>query len=207
MTQLKEATGGLSNPSKMPGYAYGIPASECIVGSILRKKIGSVCSKCYAHKGMYSFPVVKEAQARRLERLRRLESWIPAMIELIGKKSKKVPFFRWHDAGDFQSLEHMSAVANICRQLPKVNFWIPTKESGMLKKWLDKGNTFSSNVAVRLSAPMIGETRPHSLPGILSSTVGTGKGFQCGAYKRGGECGDCRACWDIFVNSIDYPLH
>ena len=35
--EAKEITGGLSNPSKMPGKAYSIPASRCHVGSRLAK--------------------------------------------------------------------------------------------------------------------------------------------------------------------------
>ncbi len=67
---MKAATkyvGGLSNPSKMAGYAYGIPAQACKVGSKLAKKKGSICSDCYALKGMYTFQVVKDAQSRRME--------------------------------------------------------------------------------------------------------------------------------------------
>jgi len=40
--------GGLSKPSKMPGWAYGLPAAECKTGSKLVKIPGSVCSGCYA---------------------------------------------------------------------------------------------------------------------------------------------------------------
>ena len=43
--------GGLSKPSKMPGWAYGIPAKECKTGSKLRQVKGSTCEKCYALKG------------------------------------------------------------------------------------------------------------------------------------------------------------
>ena len=32
-----KASGGLSTPSKMPGYAISLPASRCNVGSALRK--------------------------------------------------------------------------------------------------------------------------------------------------------------------------
>ena len=52
LKEAKEITGGLSNPSKMPGKAYSIPASRCNVGSRLAKVKGSVCEGCYALKGM-----------------------------------------------------------------------------------------------------------------------------------------------------------
>ena len=43
---VKEAlqiTGSLSKPSKMPGWAYGLPAKECKTGGKLQAVPGSVC--------------------------------------------------------------------------------------------------------------------------------------------------------------------
>ena len=40
--------GGLSKPSKMPGWAYGIPAAECKTGKKLQNVEGSTCYGCYA---------------------------------------------------------------------------------------------------------------------------------------------------------------
>jgi hypothetical protein len=48
--------GGLSKPSKMPGWAYGIPAAECKTGKKLQDVPGSTCEGCYATKGCYVFP-------------------------------------------------------------------------------------------------------------------------------------------------------
>ena len=56
----------LSKPSKMPGFAIGIPAKECKTGAKLRKIKGSVCYGCYALKGCYVFPDVQAAQYKRL---------------------------------------------------------------------------------------------------------------------------------------------
>ena len=62
-----EIVGGLSKPSKMPGWSYGLPAKECKTGSKLRKVPGSTCFDCYALKGCYVFKVVQDAQYRRLD--------------------------------------------------------------------------------------------------------------------------------------------
>ena len=43
-----EIVGGLSKPSKMPGWAYGLPAKECKTGSKLQNVPGSTCYDCYA---------------------------------------------------------------------------------------------------------------------------------------------------------------
>ncbi len=192
----------------MPGLSYGIPAKECAVGSLLRERAGSVCSKCYARKGMYSFPVVQEAQYRRLSLLRGdLAGWARNMAELIGRKlAKREKVFRWHDSGDLQSPEHLSAIVQIAEALPDVRFWLPTKEYALVRAWVREHGSFPANLTVRVSAPMIGAT-PVPIPGTVSSTVGSAHGFQCEAYTRGGKCGDCRACWDKNVKTVDYPLH
>jgi hypothetical protein len=62
--------GGLSKPSKMPGWAYGIPAKECKTGKKLQNIEGSTCYGCYALKGCYVFKVVQDAQYRRLNSIR-----------------------------------------------------------------------------------------------------------------------------------------
>ena len=65
-SEALKLVGGLSKPSKMPGWAYGIPAKECKTGSKLVNVSGSTCEGCYALKGCYVFKVVQEAQYRRL---------------------------------------------------------------------------------------------------------------------------------------------
>ena len=47
--KLKEITGSLSKPSKMPGHAYGLPAKECKTGGKLQKVKGSTCFSTAMH--------------------------------------------------------------------------------------------------------------------------------------------------------------
>ena len=74
--------GGLSRPSKMPGWCYGLPAKECKTGGKLQKVPGSVCFNCYALKGCYVFDVVQAAQYRRLKSIKN-PGWVSAMAFLI----------------------------------------------------------------------------------------------------------------------------
>ena len=103
--QAWDLVGGLSKPSKMPGWAYGIPAKECKTGSKLRLVKGSTCYNCYALKGCYVFKVVQDAQYRRLASIKH-ELWTGAMALLINSKKSKV--FRWHDSGDVQDEDHLT---------------------------------------------------------------------------------------------------
>ena len=99
-----QIVGGLSKPSKMPGWSYGLPAKECKTGSKLRKVPGSTSYDCYALKGCYVFKVVQDAQYRRLRAIRD-PRWVQAIVHLIN--SKKSDVFRWHDSGDVQDLDHL----------------------------------------------------------------------------------------------------
>ena len=87
-SEALKIVGGLSKPSKMPGWAYGLPAKECKTGSKLRKVKDSVCYNCYALKGCYVFKVVQEAQYRRLASVKH-ELWTAAMALLINSKNQK----------------------------------------------------------------------------------------------------------------------
>ena len=127
--ELKQITGGLSKPSKMPGFSYNLPATRCITGAKLVKIPGSVCSGCYALKGRYRFPNVKDAMQRRLDSIDH-PLWIKAMAASI--LETKTGFFRWHDSGDLQSLEHLKKIFEVCNLTPGIQHWLPTREASII---------------------------------------------------------------------------
>lgn len=201
-----ENVGGLSNPSKMPTVGTSLPATECKTGAKLRKVPGSVCSKCYACKGMYVFKNVKNALAKRLEAITTPE-WEDNMVFLLENKKvvKETGLFRWHDSGDIQSVAHLVRIANIAKRTPNVKHWIPTKEKGMVTKFL-RENELPENLIIRLSGAMIDGPTPRNFPN--TSTVVTDKDLAtCRAFERGGECGSCRMCWDKNEKNIAYHVH
>jgi hypothetical protein len=191
----------------MPGYSTSLPAKACKVGQKLAKIAGSVCSKCYADdRGNYSYPNVQLGLARRLAALDH-PMWADGMIRLISHYvDPKDPYFRIHDSGDIQSVDHLLRWVAIARAIPSVAFWMPTKEGRMLKTAMAIVEEWPSNLVVRMSAPMLGQAPPRSFDGLLSSTVKSGEGFECGAYTRDNKCGPCRACWSPDVENIDYHL-
>ena len=149
--------GGLSKPSKMPGWSIGLPAKECKTGGKLQAVPGSVCYDCYAMKGCYVFKVVQDAQYRRLAAIYTAQ-WVEAMATLI--QSKKADVFRWHDSGDVQDLEHLNKIYEVCRLTPSKRHWMPTREA-----WIkDHLNRAPSNLVIRFSAPMVDQAAPASWP-------------------------------------------
>jgi len=208
LKMAREIAGTLGNPSKMPGKAYGIPADKCKVGSILIKLKGTVCHKCYALKGNYTFPSVVKSQQKRLASLYHA-LWVVAMVYLILHANEKE--FRWHDSGDLQSMKHLLNIIQVARQTPDVLHWIPTKE---IKLVMDFYRTYGidyipDNLIIRISGYMINGKVPKRWP--WTSTVHNSREFiigdECMAYTRKGKCGPCRKCWDKSVDNVSYPVH
>ena len=194
--EAKKITGGLSAPSKMPGPAYNLPAQACISGSKLVKIPGSVCHGCYALKGRYRFKNVKDALSRRLASIMD-PRWIEAMVVLIDKE----PFFRWHDSGDLQSVQHLKNIFEVCNRTPGTQHWLPTREVKFLPLNFD---AIPKNLIIRLSGHKIDKAAASFWP--WTSTVVTA-GRTCPAPDQNNECKDCRACWSRDTANVAYGKH
>ena len=204
-SEALKIVGGLSKPSKMPGWAYGLPAKECKTGSKLRLVKDSVCYNCYALKGCYVFKVVQDAQYRRLRAIQD-PRWVTAMAHLIN--SKKPGVFRWHDSGDVQDLDHLNKIYEECRLTPSKRHWLPTREAWIKDHMTDK----PTNLVIRFSAPMMDQLAPASWPN--SSSVITkdqpwfgATSIVCPSSKQGNQCLDCRQCWNPDIKNISYKAH
>jgi len=211
MYTLKEAKrltgGGISNKNKkMPGNTYGLSAWECKTGGKMQLIEGSVCFNCYAMNGNYLYPLVKTGHARRLASIDN-GAWVPAMIQLINHYEKN--YFRWHDSGDVQTVDHLRKICAVAAGTPNIKHWLPTRETRILKEFKRSGGRIPSNLVIRLSATMV-----NGAPGkshIHTSTVHTKDappiGEACSASKQGGQCLDCRSCWNSDIRNISYEKH
>jgi hypothetical protein len=231
---IKEAVdiaGTLGHPSKMPGYSYGISAQKCITGSKLRTVPGSVCASCYALTDWYrSWEPLLYGHQRRYEGLFH-PRWADAMVRMIDAAYASAEpgerYFRWHDAGDIQGRWHLVRIVEVCERTPTITHWLPTREYQIVAAFLASGKSFPPNLTVRLSAHMIDSEPviPPAFAGAIKhlpvSTVSSvplqrlglqiveGKGsVECRAVEvRDNKCGNCRACWDPRVRSVNYPAH
>jgi hypothetical protein len=198
--EAKEITGGLSAPSKMPGPSFNLPAPACITGSKLVDVEGSTCSGCYALKGRYRFPNVKEAMTRRLDRLHD-PRWVDAMVTLIGKDS----VMRWHDSGDLQSVQHLKNIFEVCKRTPGTRHWLPTREARFLK--LLDPEVVPKNLKIVLSDHMNNQQVTPSWWPYTSGVTTDHEAVTCPASKQGNKCLDCRKCWDRDTKRVIYGKH
>jgi len=199
--KVKEAlkiTDSFTKTSKMPGLSYSLPAWACQTGSKLRLVKTSPCYGCYALKGNYTrYPAIKAAQYRRLDAINH-----PLWVEAMSTKIRGQKWFRWHDAGDLQSKEHMQKIIEVCKLTPNTKHWLPTQE----RQYLPAPEEVPENLIIRLSRSKV--DGPAGNAWTHDSGVTTKEGERtCPAPDQGGECRDCRACWNKDIKSVIYGKH
>ncbi len=208
---VKEALaicGSLSSPGKMPCHGYALPAQRCRLGSFLQQLPKAICHYCYALRGRYLFPKVQAAMERRIESLSD-PRWVDAITTLIYRSGDR--YFRWHDSGDLQSIEHLRKIIQVCNFLPRVKFWLPTREYHTVEAYRRLGGRIPSNLCIRLSAHLIDGKLPlsYGLPVSTVSSQSSGMRSEahiCPAPQQNNHCGTCRACWDPSVRIVSYKL-
>ena len=198
--EAREITGGLSKPNKMPGPSINLPAVACITGAKLVNVKGSTCSGCYALKGRYRFPNVKDAMQRRLSR-HHDPRWIDAMVTLVTGHR----WFRWHDSGDLQSVQHLKNIFEVCNRTPDTGHWLPTREARFLS--LMDPAVVPKNLKIVLSDHMNNQPRPPGWWPYTSGVTTDHNQVTCPASSQGNKCRSCRKCWDRSVKRVIYGKH
>jgi hypothetical protein len=216
----------LSEPGKMPGFAWDIPVFSCKRGRELRAIPGTVCSICYAHRGWMVAANVLRTQNARLAALSD-PLWPDAMAYLI-RQCDSIGYFRWFSAGDLQSVEHLGMIAYICRQTPHTRHWLPTHEFEFVGQYIESGAEVPENLCIRISSDYIESAPTTPTFGCNTSTVHRFKRepvpipglprkatLECSSYRRRAgygrrithSCGNCRACWEKRAQNISYLSH
>ena len=212
--------GSMSQTSKMPCKSSSLPTEACHTGFRMAKLKGSICASCYADKGFYKMyeKNIKPVQFARLDSVQQAmqspehaQLWLSAMVAHIGSDA----YFRHHDSGDLQGLEHLELIVSLARLTPSCKHWLPTREYGMVKAFIAKHgrNSIPANLIIRLSAmypdkPVIIPASLQGIAGITASNVhasATPVGYACNAPKQDGKCLECRACWSADV--VSYAMH
>ena len=194
----KKITQSLTRTSKMPGLSYSLPAWACQTGSKLRKIEGTPCFSCYALKGNYvRYPKIKEVQYKRLDSITN-----PLWVEAMAVQIKNQKYFRWHDAGDIQSVEHLRKIFAVAILTPNTKHWLPTQERKYLLE-VDQSEV-PDNLIIRLSGSKINGSIPNAWEHTSSVVTENAK---CPSANQDGKCMDCRMCWSKDIKSVSYGKH
>jgi hypothetical protein len=194
----------LSKTSKLGCLSWSLQAFETCPGSVVANAVVDACKFCYARTGLYNMPDVKALRARNKEDWQS-DDWVSRMVDRLSKQTH----FRWFDSGDMYSVSLAEKILDVMRQTPHVKHWLPTR---MHKFEKFKPVLFDMmqlpHVCVRLSSDSVtGETIVAPNSSTITPISGMGIGYECPAYKQGGKCLSCRACWDKSVSVVSYPYH
>jgi hypothetical protein len=213
------SVGLLTQTSKMPGPSFSLPAHKACP-----RENGSICDSCYAAKGCYVYSRTRNAQSARFNwtvaSMRTPEGrahWVSTMTSAIAQSGCE--YFRVHDSGDMFSRAYAECWYQVCKQLPQVKFWVPTRAwqqpSGPLPLFDPIMGVLRvlaqlPNVTVRPSALNFGDKAP-SVAGLHAGTAASFSDVflarQCPAYHQGGSCQNCRICWDEKDLPVSYSKH
>jgi hypothetical protein len=202
--------------SKMPGTTFAQDSFACNVGSRLAEVKGSICEGCYARRIQKMRPSVDQGWKRNYELAVKLishnpDKWVAACVFQIKRQAlkKNEPYHRWFDSGDIDSIEQLIAIADVAKETPEINHWLPTREIAIVQEYLAWFGSFPENLVVRVSSPMVDQAPVNGFRN--TSTVHRSKsephGQACPAPTQGNACGDCRACWNPNVGNVSYKKH
>ena len=148
VSEARAAVGGLSVPSKMPCYSFGISADHAKRAASLPRLRAAYAIHAMPKKARINGRPTKNAHERRIN-LIGTSNWVDNMVRAINNAD----YFRWFDSGDLQSDEMLADIVRVALATPDTKHWLPTHENFMVSRYLRKHGKFPSNLTVRVSAP------------------------------------------------------
>jgi hypothetical protein len=222
-----KSTALLTFTSDMACYSFSLPAGPNGACPLSVTGEGTICGSCYAMINRYNMPNVLDAQYLRFawvkDCLARWESggkkdFVDRMTQAISEAGSKggTPYFRWFDSGDFFHPLLIEGCHEVCKALPLISFWFPTRVwfKGTSDSWAVPLRKLANlpNVVVRPSAISFDDPPPR-VKGLGAGTTAISTedgvfGQLCPKTVNGGDCesNGCRSCWDVH-SQISYLVH
>lgn len=193
----------LSNTTKLGCKSWSLNAVETCPGAVDGSgAFVQTCEVCYARSGNYRFPVVRRFRDRNRADWSRSDFVDRMVSALVGED-----YFRWFDSGDCYSLKLLDKIISVVRQTPNTKHWFPTR-MWKFPKFKQKLEELSrlDNCVVRYSADNFDEVLSFGNNATVLTAPAI-SAYNCPAYKQGGKCLECRACWDKNVVTVGYAGH
>jgi len=199
------------NGKRVPSWS--LQARTSCPGSKINGEVVEVCKGCYATKGFYHMPVVKNLRKHNQTDYHRSE-WVTDMTTAI-KKSK---YMRWFDSGDIETPELLNKILEVVKLTPNTTHWLPTRSDNttLLHKPITAViANCPSNLVVRPSANAVGVTAKERT-GVNSYVIeakdiplAKSKGvFICPATTPGTTQKSCDTCTMCYTGAkVAYVLH
>lgn len=161
-------------------------------------RLKAPCLKeCYAIRGNFAFPKVKDGILRRYEMYKANPK---AFFDMINMEMEFISYkyFRWHSSGDIVDMEYLDLMCKLARKQKGTMFLCFTKKYELVNEYLDHHRK-PNNLTIVLSAWAEWKPEnPHNLP-MSYVDFGDGKGIPEFAYECSGNCGNCPGthCWHM----------
>jgi len=209
----------LSAPSKMGHIpSWSLQAGTTCPGATCPStgETKPACKSCYAPKGNYKYPSVKNLRSHNQKDWKR-KDWEADMIGIISDYGR----FRWFDSGDMYSPQLINKIINIAKKTPRTQHWIPTMSHNVPKfaPLIDKLAAMKNVTLRRSSGQVDGSIREGEGSTIIdkktalkmfAGEIPVPKGAKlCPVGLEPGrkKCETCRICYDKKVKSVIYAKH
>jgi hypothetical protein len=149
---------------------------------------GNICEDCYSLKSNYAnmniqlYQIIRFAWCAQAIHDGTFVDLMTAAIthyqknvakrfqaDIFKKKQEDPRYFRIHDSGDFFSKDYIKGWAEICRNLPHIRFWAPTRVWMLQRDALVAAMQTAPNLAIRPSALRFDDPAP-SVPGLAGGS-------------------------------------
>lgn len=159
-------------------------------------------SLCYACKGRFTFPNVKESHKENLEAyLADADNFFEAIKYFLTSGMVIYKYFRWHSAGDIVDARYFEGMVEVAKAVPYTKFLAFTKKFEIVNNYLTAGNTLPENLHVVFSAwdKDFKVENPYRLPVTYVSFKDESKNAEIPplAIPCTGKCDKCLACWSL----------
>lgn len=215
-----QKTSLLSWTTDMAAWSFSLPAGSSCPGMVANNE-NDICHSCYAQLNRYNMPNVLTAQWIRFnwirENLKTADGRKIIVDTLVGAIKSHVEngYFRVHDSGDLFNSKYIACWIQICKSLPDIQFWFPTRSYTLTNLLPDlKELAELPNVTVRPSALKFNEPSPSIVGLSHGTTVITNEELKklhnvCPKTQNKGttcESNACRSCWED-EKDIAYFVH
>lgn len=155
--------------------------------------------KCYARKGRFLFPHVRELAETNLQIWREAPLQYEREVMIAAFKAK---FFRWHSSGDIPDAEYMEMIVRVAQHIPDTKFLCFTKQYELVNAYIEAAGDLPSNLSIIFSS--WGDWKPdnpYGLPVAYIRFKHDDEAIPDRAVKCPKYCGDCVttgcSCWDL----------
>ena len=157
---------------------------------------------CYALKGRYRFPNVKNNHEYNYQvYLSNPDAYFKEIEAEINNGLMSYSYFRWHAAGDIVDEKYFAGMVKVALDLPNTSFLAFTKKFEIVNKYLRRGGVIPENLHIVFSAwgDSFKIKNPYRFPVAYVRFLddSRNKTIPKEAVECSGDCTRCLQCWKI----------